>query len=87
MIQSDEYTLWLTAGDAEMHARIIDAHYAQAEKADEARAGAAEVRFTLRHPTLGGDPRREERRDTQDGRRTRARRDFLAQFSKSRRQA
>ena len=47
MIAADEYTQWLTRGDAEMHARIIDAHYAQAEKADEARLGAALVRWIL----------------------------------------
>ena len=50
----DEYTLWLTKGDAEMYARIIDAHYAQAEKADEARAGAVTVRAELRAMDSGG---------------------------------
>ena len=34
-------------GPAGVYARIIDAHYAQAEKADEARAGAAAARHGL----------------------------------------
>jgi hypothetical protein len=33
--------------------RVIDAHYAQAEKADEARAGAQSVRWSIDGPAVG----------------------------------
>lgn len=56
--------------------RIIAAHFAQADKADEARAGAAAVRFSIRQPHMVGDQVKAERLDAQDSRRRRAARDF-----------